>query len=113
MGAFAAGQIVVLPFPFSDLSQSKFRPALLLADAERSDWIACQITSNPYADTRAIGLTEMDFVAGGLQRLSYARPGELFTANEALFADSAGAITPATLNRVRDAVIKLLNGEKK
>lgn len=47
MGAFAAGQVVLLPFPFSDLTRSKLRPALLLADAGRDDWIACQITSNP------------------------------------------------------------------
>lgn len=33
MGALAAGQVVVLPFPFSDLSQKKLRPALLLATA--------------------------------------------------------------------------------
>jgi len=49
MGAFAAGQVVVLPFPFSDLTRNKFRPALLLADARRGDWIACQITSNAFA----------------------------------------------------------------
>jgi hypothetical protein len=46
MGTLAAGQVVVLPFPFSDLSRKKLRPALLLADAGRGDWIACQITSD-------------------------------------------------------------------
>ncbi len=54
MGSFAAGQVVLLPFPFSDLTQNKLRPALLLAKAGRGDWIACQITSNPYADPHAI-----------------------------------------------------------
>ena len=80
MGAFAAGQVVLLPFPFSDLARSKLRPALLLADAGRDDWIACQITSNPYADPHAILLAPEDFMSGGLQRASYARPGKLFTA---------------------------------
>lgn len=46
MGTFAAGQVVVLPFPFSDLSRKKLRPALLLVDAGRGEWIACQITSD-------------------------------------------------------------------
>ncbi len=41
MGRLAAGQVVVLPFPFSDLSQNKYRPALVLADAGRGDWVAC------------------------------------------------------------------------
>lgn len=45
MGTFAAAQVVVLPFPFSDLTQSKYRPALLVSSAGRGDWIACQITS--------------------------------------------------------------------
>lgn len=75
MGTFAAGQVVVLPFPFSDLTRNKYRPALILADAGRGDWIACQITSNPFADRLAIAVTETDFSTGSLQRISYARPG--------------------------------------
>ena len=34
MGAFARGQVITLPFPYSDLSTQKLRPALLLADHE-------------------------------------------------------------------------------
>jgi hypothetical protein len=34
MGAFARGQVITLPFPYSDLSAQKLRPALLLADHE-------------------------------------------------------------------------------
>ena len=75
MGPFAARQVVLLPFPFSDLSRSKFRPAAVLAEAGRGDWILCQITSNPYADPRAVEVGTGDFETGGLQRTSYARPG--------------------------------------
>lgn len=113
MGAFAAGQVVLLPFPFSDLSHSKFRPALLLADAERGDWIACQITSNPYADAHAVLLTNDDFISGGLQRLSYVRPGKLFTANASLFAATAGVIVAGKLDEIRNAVITLVQGRDK
>lgn len=108
MGAFAAGQVVVLPFPFSDLSQSKFRPALLLADAGRGDWIACQITSNPYADPRAIEFASSAFRLGGLQRTSYARPTKLFTANEKLFSYSPGTLHPENLSAVRESLVTLL-----
>jgi len=110
MGTFAAGQVVVLPFPFSDLSRSKFRPALLLADAGRGDWIACQITSNPFADSRAVEITDADFADGGLQRLSYARPGKLFTAHQGLFAGNAGSLHQERLGTVRDAVVRLITG---
>jgi len=111
MGAFTAGQIVILPFPFSDLTRNKYRPALLLANAGRGDWIACQITSNPFADRLAIAVTEDDFSSGSLQRLSYARPGKLFTAHDQLFANCAGTLSLAKLAEIRQAVIPLVSGE--
>ncbi len=104
MGAFAAGQVVLLPFPFSDLSGNKLRPALLLAGAGRGDWIACQITSNPYGDLLAIKLEDGAFAEGGLLRVSYARPGKLFTANETLMTGSRGALTAEAFAHVRRAV---------
>jgi mRNA interferase MazF len=110
MGALAAGQVVLLPFPFSDLSQSKLRPVLLLADAGRGDWIACQITSNAYADSRAVVLADDAFADGGLRRLSYARPGKLFTASESLVSARAGTLKASVLTQVRNAVVALIRG---
>ena len=110
MGTLAAGQVVVIPFPFSDLSQKKLRPALLLADAGRGDWIACQITSNPYADSRAITLTDSEFAEGGLQRISYLRPGKLFTCHESLPVNTVGALNKAALQQARTAVVQMIQG---
>ena len=42
--------MVLVRFPFSDLSQSKLRPAVVLANAGRGDQILCQITSKRYGD---------------------------------------------------------------
>jgi mRNA interferase MazF len=42
---FIKGDVVVIPFPFSDLTQSKRRPALVIAELEGDDLILCQITS--------------------------------------------------------------------
>lgn len=111
MGVFAAGQVVLLTFPSSDLSGAKLRPALLLADAGRGDWLACQITSNPYADSRAIELIDGDFAAGGLRRVSYLRPGKVFTANEKLIQGVAGTLEEGKLHRTRQAVATMLLGE--
>jgi len=63
-----AGSVVLVPFPFSDLSQAKLRPAVVLADAGRGDWILCQVTSNQYGDPRAVPLVEEDFSSGSLGR---------------------------------------------
>jgi hypothetical protein len=35
----AAGTVVLVPFPFSDLSQAKLWPAVVLAHVGRGDWI--------------------------------------------------------------------------
>lgn len=78
------GAVVLVPFPFSDLSQAKDRPALVLVEAGRGDWILSQITSVSYGDPRAIQLLDTDFVHGGMRRTSYVRPGKLFTANTSL-----------------------------
>ena len=110
MGSFAAGQVVLLPFPYSDLSRSKLRPAVLVADASRGDWIACQITSNPYADSGALMLTATDFRSGGLQRVSFVRPLKLVTGTDILFHSSAGWLHHSTLERIRVAIIAGIAG---
>jgi mRNA interferase MazF len=108
MGIPATGQVVPVPFPFSDLSRSKMRPAVILADVGRDDWILCQVTSNPYGDEKSIQLTNQDFLEGGLRVVSYARPGKLFTANQDLIASTVGSLDSASTNRILQAVIDLL-----
>ena len=103
----SAGEIVLVTFPFSDLSQSKLRPAVCLADAGRGDWVLCQITSSPYGDPSAVSLDTMDFTKGGLLVASFARPGKLFTASSGLMVRSVGTLSPAALARVLSAVAAL------
>jgi mRNA interferase MazF len=89
----SAGQVVLIPFPFSDLSQSKLRPAVCLADAGRGDWVLCQVTSSPYGDPSAVALNAADFKTGGLLVASFARPGKLFTASAGLMVKSVGTLS--------------------
>jgi len=108
----SAGSVVLVPFPFSDLSQSKLRPAVVLADAGHGDWILCQLTSNPYSDARAVRLANSDFKKGSLRVVSYARPGKLFTANQELLVSEVGVLGETAFNRVLDAVIGVLRPSK-
>ena len=108
MGAFAAGQIVIVHFPFSDLTASKLRPAVVLAEAGRGDWVLCQVTSKSYGDPRAIQLDTADFAHGSLRLTSYARPGKLFTAHASLVAGSAGELVATKYAAVRDAVVRMM-----
>ncbi len=81
MARFVKGDVVVVPFPFSDLSQSKRRPALIIASLEGEDAILCQITSKIIKDSNAISIESTDFTSGSLRQESNVRPNRLFTAD--------------------------------
>jgi len=108
MGPFAAGQVVLVHFPFSDLTRSKLRPAVVLAAVGRDDWVLCQVSSKPYADPRAIPIQDADFLAGSLRVVSYARPGKLFTAHTSLIAGWVGNLAAGKFAEVRGAVVRLI-----
>lgn len=104
----SAGAVVTVLFPFSDLSSSKLRPAVVLADSGRGDWVLCQLTSKSYSDASAIQIKEEDFASGSLHLTSYARPGKIFTANESLIVTQIGKLKDDSFRKVADAVIHLL-----
>lgn len=108
MVAPATGAVVLVHFPFSDLSQTKLRPALVLAEAGQGDWILCQVTSKSYGDTSAIKLDDTSFATGSLRVLSYARPGKLFTANQDIIVSKVATLKLQSLKQVIDAVVDLL-----
>ncbi len=110
MVPLAAGLVVLIRFPFSDLSQTKLRPAVVLANAGRGDWILCQVTSKPYADPAAVVLEDADFERGSLRVTSYARPGKLFTANVDLVEGVVGVLQPESVREVIAAVVMILSG---
>lgn len=82
----------------------------MLADVGRGDYVLAQVTSQPYADPRAVELTGASFARGGLNRTSFARPGKLFTANDALIAREVGVLTVAALGALVREVVGLLEG---
>lgn len=110
MEAPARGAVVVVRFPFSDLSHTKLRPAVVLADAGRGDYVLCQITSRPYGDPNALPLDAASFASGSLPVASYVRAGRLFTASADLISKEAGQLTPDALARVVEAIVTLLRG---
>jgi mRNA interferase MazF len=112
MGLLAAGQVVIVHFPFSDLSQSKLRPAVVLAEAGRRDWLLCQITSKSYGDPRAIQIAAADFAQGSLRVTSFARPSKLFTANSSLLAGQIGELQAIKFSVIRDTVVRLIQSGK-
>lgn len=88
--------------------EAKRRPAVVLADVGRGDWILCQITSSPYGDRRAIELADRDFAHGSLRVASFVRPGKLFTANTSLVVYRAGLLKAERFTHIVDVVINTI-----
>lgn len=98
----------MVPFPFSDLSAAKRRPALVLADLTGDDVILCQITSQASRDAYAIPLLDADFVDGRLHQASNIRPNRLFTTDSALIVYRAGRISDTKSDAVVAAILTML-----
>ena len=111
MGQFVKGDVVVVPFPFSDLSASKRRPALVLVDLVGDDLILCQITSQTISDIIAVSINPADFESGGLNLTSNARPNKLFTADENIVLYRAGRLNAEMIDEIISRVIKMFKGD--
>jgi len=101
------GDIVVIHFPFSDLSASKKRPALVVANLTRDDVILSQITSAAKNDQYSILLAKNDFNAGNLKVESKIRPNRLFTADKSIVEYRAGTLKKEKMKEVEQKLISI------
>ena len=108
MAGFIKGDVVVIPFPFSDLSGSKKRPALVLVDLPGDDIILCQITSQQSKDIYAIAIDSTDFISGSLPVPSNIRTSRIFTADKKIIIRKAGTLSSTAIAKVSKELIKLL-----
>ena len=108
MAKFVKGDVVVVPFPFSDLTQSKRRPALVIAALDGDDLILCQITSQSIRDTYAVALSDQDFKAGSLKQSSNVRPNRIFTADSHIVLYRVGALKQEKLIEIVEKVVAII-----
>ena len=105
MARLVSGDVVVVPFPFTDLTSVKVRPALVLSVLTRGDLILCQITSQSAGHPEAISIRTADFISGGtLPHNSFALPHRVVTAHESCVRRTVGRVSVAKLNQVRERV---------
>jgi mRNA interferase MazF len=109
MGQFVRGDVVVIPFPFSNLSDSKKRPAFIIADLPGDDIIACQITSKVKSDPFALPLGSHDFISGGLPIDSFIRPNKIFTVDKNLVLATAGHLSEGKIRDVLNAIVAVIS----
>ena len=109
MERFVKCDVVVLPFPFTDLSQSKKRPALVITDLVGDDLILCQITSKRKSDKYSISLSNTDFKKGSLRgEKNNIRPNRIFTADRHIILYKVGSIKKEKMKKVINKIIKII-----
>jgi len=105
---FVKGDFVVVPFPFSDLTRAKKRPALVISRLKGDDLILCQITSQDVKDEYAIPLGERDFDSGKLRKNSNIRPNRIFTADCHIVLYSVGHLKADKTSLIIEKIIAIL-----
>jgi mRNA interferase MazF len=105
---FAKGDVVVLPFPFSDMSATKRRPALVVSDVFGKDVLLSQITSQNNADPYVIKLENSHFTTGSLAAASLIRTNRLFTADIDIILYRVGNISQAKYEEVSRMIANLV-----
>ena len=87
---FSRGALLLVPFPFSDLSAAKRRPVLAVTRPDAyGDFIALPVTSRPQA-THGLPILAADLVAGKLPAPSWVRTDRIVTLNSGLVVKSVG-----------------------
>ncbi len=108
MAKFVKGDVVVVPFPFSDLTYAKRRPALVIAELEGDDLILCQITSQQIRDKYAVSIEDNDFETGTLKQKSNVRPNRIFTADRHIVLYHVGHLKSDKINEVIVRIVDIL-----
>jgi mRNA interferase MazF len=109
MGKPLVGEVVVLPFPQTNLQSGKRRPALVVANLTGDDLILCQITSQSRSDGYSLPLAIADFERGRLSVNSFIRPNRLFTVEQSVILYAAGKVKDAKLREARAKIRDLFS----
>jgi mRNA interferase MazF len=107
VGKPVAGEVVVLPFPQTDLQAGKRRPALVVVDLTGDDLILCQVTTQGRSDSYSVPLVAADFEHGRLAVDSFIRPNRLFTVERSVILYTAAKVSDAKLQEVRAKIRQL------
>jgi len=108
MARFVKGDVVVIPFPYSDLSKAKKRPALVISPLDSNEVILCQITSQWSKGKYIIPINEKDFTQGTLKKLSHIKFNRIFTADRKIILYRVGRISKEKLEEVINGIIKIV-----
>ena len=110
--ALDSGKVVLVPFPFTDLSQIKRRPVLVLSNRNHNgtsrDFICCGITSNLANRRNSVLLEPSGMVEGEIPVRSRIKYDKVFTLEKSLVVKELGKVSQQKRDKVRAGLISLL-----
>ena len=109
---YKKGDIIIIGFPFSDLSATKKRPALIVSNDvvnKTGDYLMVQITSKVRKDALSLPITENDYEKNKILPLqSYIRIHKLFLLNKRLIISKYTAVTAKFADTVTETILNVL-----
>jgi len=100
--------VVLVPFPYTDLTQNKKRPALLLSNVIGDDFLCCLVTSKQAND--GVLLNDLE---GSLPLQSWAKPHRIFSVDKRIILKRLCGVTPDLHNNIISQIQKHLELKKK
>jgi mRNA interferase MazF len=93
------GELVAIPFPYSDLHTSKRRPVVIITPPDRhGDFFGLAVTSVPTPEY-AVPITSDDLSRGELPKASWVRYDKVFTLSESTIVKQYGKLNPEVLEK--------------
>ena len=109
---YKQGEIVIIPFPFSDLSAIKQRPVLILSkdfdNQNTDDVLICGITSNLKESKHSILIENNNLSYGSIPRISRIKVDKLFTLSQSIITKKVGQVNKETFEKVKKEFFKLV-----
>ncbi|PIN77257.1 MazF family transcriptional regulator [Candidatus Woesearchaeota archaeon CG10_big_fil_rev_8_21_14_0_10_34_12] len=109
---FNQGDILIVPFPFSDLTSVRQRPVLVLSKKEYNekceDIVTCGITSNLKDSKYSVLIDNPDLIEGNIPVKSRIKTDRLFTLEQSIIIKKMGMVNKGTFSKVRKEFINLI-----
>lgn len=110
---FKQGEVVLVPVPFTDLSEAKQRPALIISNdshnAKVEDIVICGITSNLRDEEHSILIDQKDMSEGIMLALSRIKVDKLFTIHKHIIIRRLGKVKKEVLDAIKKEFLKLID----
>ena len=105
---YKKGDVVVLPFPYTDMTSIKTRPVLIVAHPRGTNVIVAQITSQQARnDEYAVSLEEKDFAEGSLPTASFVKTNMIMTLAEDMIFAKTGVVDKDKIEEVENKLVRI------